>query len=190
MDQGNDGNGIRTAKTSVELENENRRSYPRVSPEGLECDAGEIIDISLGGVMLKARKRLRGPLAVRIWNFETGLVLQAEVVWCNPICFRHHEVGLRFRSVGKVNRETLRSLLYPEGLPAATGGASPDLRLVDEQGDAIPSFEDSAPEFDEALTIDDRELRSIVDAWPHLSDTVRQLILGHVRGDGASREAG
>ena len=106
-------------KTQTEPGDEsNRRLYPRVSPDWLQCDQGEILDISLGGAMIKSKRKLRGNFAMRVWNFETGLVLQARVIWSNPVCFRHHEVGVHFQNVGKTNFLTLKNLLYPFGLPA------------------------------------------------------------------------
>lgn len=173
---------------------DNRRQYPRVSPDWLDCDVGEILDISLGGAMLRCKRKLRGNLAMRIWNFETGLVLQARVVWTNPICFRHHEIGVVFQNVGKTNFETLKSLLYPFGLPDRKEEdeveEAPDLKLVedgqeielDEEPVASNSCLDELYDDTDALHIEDEDLRRIVDAWPHLPGPLQLEIMDIIRG--------
>ena len=75
---------------------DNRRAEVRFNPNGLNCDLGELIDISAGGLRLMSKRKLNGTVTLRLWNDVSGLVLQATVVWSKKIKMRKHETGLEF----------------------------------------------------------------------------------------------
>ena len=85
---------VETSDQAIALPN--RREFARFSPRGLNCDLGQLLDISVGGVRLLSKRKRKGTVNLRLWNDETGLVLEAEVVWSRRIRSRQHEVGLQF----------------------------------------------------------------------------------------------
>lgn len=175
-------------------EHDERRGRTRVSGDWLQCDLGEIIDVSGTGVLLKCTRRLRGNVALRLWNYEVGLVMQARVIWSNPVCFRHHEVGLKFQKVGTKNQETLNDLVYPLGEDSYTdvgieeAEVGETLSLADdESGDSSANpLLDEFPSSDGATCIDDDSLREVVDAWPHLPEALQTAIVRLVQSPPAA----
>ncbi len=163
-----------------------RRQHLRISPDWLKCDAGEILDISLGGAMIKCKSRFKGVQAIRIWNETKGLILQAEILWTNSVAFHHHEIGVHWRNLGAENQATLEELIFPYGIPIddLTQELEPEstLKLVEDDGTEVVPVQFEGDEDDEAVTLDDRRLRYLVYAWPHLPNEMQENILQQVLG--------
>ncbi|MHC5002784.1 MAG: STAS domain-containing protein [Planctomycetota bacterium] len=85
---------VETVEEALELTN--RRATPRVTPQFLRSDLGEILDLSISGVRVRSRRRLTGRQPVRLWRDGVDLDLNGEVMWSRRLGLFAHEIGLRF----------------------------------------------------------------------------------------------
>ena len=76
-----------------------RRVKGRLPQEGLDCNLGPVLDLSLGGVRVLCKRPREGDLTVHLDGFDITLKLQAKVVWTTRHGFRRHEMGLEFMHV-------------------------------------------------------------------------------------------
>jgi len=76
------------------------RRYGRLKNPGIDCNLGQVIDLSAGGVRVLSKRRLRG--RVDAW-FDTGdgpkLGVKTKITWCRRIGFRAYLVGLQFENL-------------------------------------------------------------------------------------------
>lgn len=109
----------------------NRRRFRRFRVSGLNCDAGEVLDVSAAGVKLQSRRKFKGIVNVRLWNEMTEVVLPASIVWSRRLGFRKHEAGLRFVNMCADAAKKLAMILTPV---IDEGGWS-----LEEIGDRLPA---------------------------------------------------
>ena len=77
-----------------------RRTHARLSQEALQCNLGEVIDLSLGGMQVRcARMPKDKVIEVELIHQTETIKLNAEVMRSTKIGFRKHEIGLRFLDV-------------------------------------------------------------------------------------------
>lgn len=91
----------------------NRRRFRRYRIAGLNCDAGEVVDVSAAGIRLKSRRKMKGNLNIRLWNGITEVVLPASLVWTRRLGFRKHEAGLQFVNMCAETAKKLALILAP-----------------------------------------------------------------------------
>ncbi len=72
------------------------RTTVRLKVEFLKCNLGSVLDLSLGGVRVLSRRRLRGRYTVKLYSTDNGLRIEAEVRRCERVGFCKHEVALEF----------------------------------------------------------------------------------------------
>jgi hypothetical protein len=73
-----------------------RREGHRRRQDMLTCSLGDVIDLSIGGMRVTATRRARGRVPVKVFDWQTAVEFEAEVVWSRRLAFRRHELGLRF----------------------------------------------------------------------------------------------
>lgn len=76
-----------------------RRAHPRLHQETLISSIGPVVDLSLGGARVLARRAHHGRMEFRIMDRHCAIVLDAEVMWSQRLGFRRHEIGVRFLNV-------------------------------------------------------------------------------------------
>jgi hypothetical protein len=90
-----------------------RRKAGRIKGGKVNCNWGRVIDISGGGMRVRAPRRLRGRLAVEIWTHHRRVTVPAAVVWCKRAGFRKYDVGLQFEDVTEdIKRELTAIGIY------------------------------------------------------------------------------
>ncbi|MHC4427837.1 MAG: PilZ domain-containing protein [Planctomycetota bacterium] len=74
-----------------------RRRDVRLKQKSLHSNLGPVIDLSRSGMRVRSTRRLRGILAVVLFNRNgPHLNVRARVVWTKRIGFRKHVSGLEF----------------------------------------------------------------------------------------------
>lgn len=90
----------------------NLRRARRVAPSGMTCTAGDVLDISAGGLRLHAPKRMHGHVRLQVTVDREGFTLPGTVVWSGPVD-GGYEVGVRFDGLDDDLREQLAERLGP-----------------------------------------------------------------------------
>ena len=72
------------------------RSAVRLKIEFLKCNLGSVLNLSLSGVGVLSRRRLRGRYTVKLYSTDNGVRIEAEVRRCERVGFCKHEVALEF----------------------------------------------------------------------------------------------
>ncbi|MEM6459203.1 MAG: EAL domain-containing protein [Planctomycetota bacterium] len=89
-----------------------KRRHGRYRPEGLRCNLGQVIDLSLGGMRVLSRRRLEGDVTVELRTPRQGpMSLAGRVTWCRVLGPREHVLGLTFEGLGEAEREGLGALV-------------------------------------------------------------------------------
>jgi signal transduction histidine kinase len=78
---------------------DDRRAHGRLPQELLQCNLGQVLDLSMGGMRIQCNKVPKGRLDVELHDIEGTVNLQAEVMWSRRLRFRKYEVGLYFPHV-------------------------------------------------------------------------------------------
>lgn len=112
----------------------NRRRFPRCRLPELNCDLGQVVDISADGVRLSSNRQPQGRIELRFWNEQHSVSVAADVVWSHRSGFRRHELGLRFVGLSAECLNSLRLMLSPS--IEAAGATPEDLGFA---GPAIPA---------------------------------------------------
>ncbi len=76
-----------------------RRRFGRLKGGKLQCNRGQVLDISAGGMRLRSPRRYSSRLTVDVWSASRRVTIPAEVVWTKRIGFRRYEIGLEFHDV-------------------------------------------------------------------------------------------
>ena len=86
-----------------------RRRFGRLKGGKLQCNRGQVLDISAGGLRLRSVRRYTSRLTVDLWSAARRVTIPAEVVWTKRLGFRKYEIGLEFRDVTQEMAEHLTS---------------------------------------------------------------------------------
>lgn len=77
----------------------------------MRCSLGKVLDLSLGGARILARRRVKGAIAiVRLSDEQGGFETEARVAWQKRLGFLRHEIGLRFPPLDDAARTVLQRL--------------------------------------------------------------------------------
>lgn len=89
---------------------DNRRLHNRLPLESVQCNLGQVLDLSLGGARIRCVREYSGHIDLEIIDDDCTVRVSAEVMWCNRLGWRKHEVGLRFLDVAPSVAEQLTRL--------------------------------------------------------------------------------
>ena len=84
-----------------------RRKWGRVKGTRLNCNLGMVLDLSGGGMRVRATRRLQGKQQVDLSSHARRVRVQADVVWARRLGFRRYELGLQFRDIDDVTAKEL-----------------------------------------------------------------------------------
>lgn len=87
-----------------------RRAGVRLLQESLMCSLGHVLDLSIGGMRIRASRALEGEHEVELKDAEEPLTLKAQVAWCHRMGFRKYQVGLLFLDTTPEQRQHLTRL--------------------------------------------------------------------------------
>lgn len=87
-----------------------RRAGVRLLQESLMCSLGHVLDLSIGGMRIRASRALEGEHEVELKDAEEPLALKAQVAWCHRMGFRKYQVGLLFLDTTPEQRQHLTRL--------------------------------------------------------------------------------
>jgi hypothetical protein len=85
-----------------------KRRLPRLRTELIQCELGEVLNVSLAGARIRTAQRLKAgaPRIIAIRGFDlTAGPIHAQVVWC-----KDGEAGLRFLKASPPVRKILSDL--------------------------------------------------------------------------------
>lgn len=101
---------------------DDRRAHARLKQEALQCNLGEVIDLSLGGMQIRCtRIPEENILQVEMTHEGETIKVQAEIVRSNKVGFRKHELGLRFLNVDPETAKQLTRLSLNYGVRHTLG---------------------------------------------------------------------
>jgi len=75
---------------------ERGRSQVRLSLDGVECNQGRVVDVSLGGVRIESSRVPRKAVLLTLDDGEDSITLRAKPVWSKRLAWRRFEIGLIF----------------------------------------------------------------------------------------------
>jgi hypothetical protein len=92
---------------------DNNRRHGRVKLQDITCNVGEVLDLSLSGMRIRAKHRppAAGTIFVAAIQTPTGpCEVLCRLVWSKKVGFFKHECGVRFDQVTPKAMETLQHL--------------------------------------------------------------------------------
>ncbi len=105
----------------MRIEVSDKRDRDRLRPRGMACNLGAVVDLSIDGLRLLARRQLTGIQRVELTGaYRQSLKVNARVMWHRRLSSGEHVHGLRFERTTFDQREQLNELiaLLNAGLPA------------------------------------------------------------------------
>jgi anti-sigma B factor antagonist len=89
----------------------NRRKFGRYITRSLQCDLGDVRDISAGGLKLWTTKKLKGTVRLKLWDEQTNMVVRARVMRCRQRRTGEYDTGLQFKDLGAEQAKKLAGIL-------------------------------------------------------------------------------
>jgi hypothetical protein len=78
--------------------NGNKRQHGRLPQELLQCNLGEVINLSSGGIRVRAKEPPVAWVEITFEDFPLPGVLTAELLWTLKVGRRTYESGLAFKN--------------------------------------------------------------------------------------------
>ncbi|MEM1110205.1 MAG: EAL domain-containing protein [Planctomycetota bacterium] len=107
-----------------------KRKHGRYRPEGLVCNLGQVVDISVGGMRVLSKRSAQGSQTLVLTTPGQGkLTLNGWVAWRRELGPREHVLGITFKEVSMVDGERLGALIkdvkagYSQAVGRSIGGA-------------------------------------------------------------------
>lgn len=98
------------SRQSADSGAERRRSGRVRITTGVQCNLGEVLDISGTGLRLLARKAMCGVADITLLAPGIGVRLPSEIMWSKRLGFRKHLLGVRFLEVDAGTADVLRQI--------------------------------------------------------------------------------
>lgn len=97
----------------MQVEVSDKRARSRFRPCGMDCNLGQVVDLSASGVRLLSRRELSGEQTV-VFNgpSDQSLSLRSRVIWHRRHTATEHVHGLRFERLTREKREALEQLVF------------------------------------------------------------------------------
>ncbi|MGB0766436.1 MAG: EAL domain-containing protein [Phycisphaeraceae bacterium] len=103
------------------MEVTDKRDRSRYRPRGMDCNLGQVVDLSATGMRLMSRRRLKGEHTVTLQGLDgQPMHLQARVLWHRQHATSEHVHGLRFERLSPEQQNELDHLV----IALSSGAAS------------------------------------------------------------------
>jgi PilZ domain len=96
------------------LKKENDRAFGRARADAVDCDRGQVLDISRGGMRLRAwRPWSEGERrTIMLTGMHVGVTLTGKCVWVNRESRFKHVMGLEFEGLNDTTESIIRELMH------------------------------------------------------------------------------
>lgn len=124
---------------------ENLRAFGRARADSVDCDRGQVIDLSRTGMRLQAwRPWTEGERkTIMLTGMHVGVTLTAKCVWAKKISRFKHLLGLEFEGLNEVTQSVVKELMHVAA-PSVHDGWSSHKTEVDSIMDDMKALDDEA----------------------------------------------
>lgn len=93
---------------------ENKRTFGRANADAVDCDRGQVLDISRTGLRLQAwRPWADGERrTIMLTGVNVGVSLTAKCVWVKKVSTFKHMMGLEFEGLNEATEMVIRELMH------------------------------------------------------------------------------
>lgn len=124
---------------------ENHRAFGRATADAVDCDRGQVLDISRTGLRLQAwRPWTEGERrTIMLTGVHVGVSLTAKCVWAKKVSTFKHLMGLEFEGLNETTETVIRELMHVAA-PNVHDGWSSHKTEVDSVMDDMKAINDES----------------------------------------------
>ena len=124
---------------------DNHRAFGRARADAVDCDRGQVIDLSRNGMRLNAwRPWVEGERrTLMLTGMHVGVTLTAKCVWVKRVSRFKHMMGLEFEGLNETTQAVVKELMHVAA-PSVHDGWSSHKTEVDSIMDDMKSIDEDA----------------------------------------------